>query len=288
MENLANKWVVACIDPSVTADSVVDAAAWIAQQVNSPLELLHSLEHSMLLNHIDRSASYRPNMREDLMDDLSQQERAESKRLIALGKQMLDAQVARLAISDIKKIATKQRHGNLATALQDIEAEIRVLVLGMRGEAHRDQEQGIGEQLEDTIRAIHKPIYIVNGQFSIPKTLLLAYNDTEAARKALRFVCDSPLYADIDIHLVHVNNNPQIGQPILDAAAISLSKAGRQYQATLLAGDPQTALLTYQQSKQIDLIVMGALTHGALHQLFFGSLALKVLQQTKTSVLLIR
>ncbi|AHF01199.1 universal stress protein UspA [Thiomicrospira aerophila AL3] len=288
MDKLQQHWVIACIDGSAMSDHVVDAAAWIAEQVNSPLEIMHTLERDGLTRPIDHSASYRPNMREDLIQELAEQERAESKRLIVEGKQLLDAQKHRLAGLAIKNIMTKQRHGNLAEALKGIEDQIRVLVVGLRGEDHEDQEKVMGAQLEDTIRAIHKPIYVVNGVFQAPRSLLLAYNDTEAARKALKFVCESPLYADIEIHLVHVNDKPQIGQAILEAAEVSLIRSGRHYSTALLNGDPQTALLTYQQTQAIDLIVMGALTHGSLHQLFFGSMALKVLQRTTTSVLLIR
>ncbi len=288
METLQKKWVMACIDGSAMSDTVVDYAAWIAEKVQSPLELMHTIEHGMLLDKVNRSARHTPNMREKLLEELSEQERAESKRLIAEGKEMLGAQVKRLEGRTIKEVTAKQRHGDLASALEGVEDEIRVLVIGLRGEDHIEQEKAVGAQLEETIRALHKPIFIVNGQFEAPKSLMLAYNDTAAARKALAFICESPLYADMTIHLVHVTDKPHIGQPILDAATVSLQRAGRTYQTTLLSGDAQTALLTYQQTHNIELIVMGALTHGALHQLFFGSMALKILQHTKTSVLLIR
>lgn len=288
METLQKKWVMACIDGSAMTNAVVDTAAWIAQTVNSPLELMHTIEHGMLLDKTEHTARYTPNMRENLMNELSEEERAESKRLIAQGKQMLEAQKQRLTAQGIKALVTKQRHGDLSEALQGIEDEIRVLVIGLRGEDHGNQAQAIGAQLEATIRALHKPIYIVNGPFEAPKNLMLAYNDTDAARKALAFVCDSPLYADMDIHLVHVNDNPSIGQPILEAAEVGLKRAGRNYTTALLTGDAQTALITYQDTHAIDLTVMGAFSHGALHKLFFGSFTLKMVLRSPKSMLLIR
>lgn len=292
MDALKTKWVMACVDGSPFTDTVVDYAAWIAETVGSPLELMHTIEPTMLLDNVSYAARQTPNMREATMQDLSEQERAENKRQITLGKDLLEAQKNRLEGRELPGILLKQRHGDLASALTDIEDSIRVLVVGLRGQGHQDSDHqegaAIGEQLEATIKALHKPIFIVNGDFVVPKQVMLAYNDTAAARKALAFICESPLYADMTIHLVHVNDKPHIGQPILDAAAVSLQRAGRTYQISLLSGDAQTALLTYQQTHNIELIVMGALTHGALHQLFFGSMALKILQHTKTSVLLIR
>jgi nucleotide-binding universal stress UspA family protein len=288
MEALEQKWVMACIDGSAMTNAVVDTAAWIAQKVNSPLELMHTIEHGMLLDKTEHTARYTPNMRENLMNELSEEERAESKRLIAQGKQMLEAQKQRLADKAIKDLITKQRHGDLSDALQGVEDEIRVLVIGLRGEDHGNQEQAIGAQLEATIRALHKPIYIVNGAYVEPKSLMLAYNDTDAARKALAFVCESPLYADMAIHLVHVNDKAPIGQPILEAAEVALKRSGRNYKTALLTGDAQTALINYQDTHDIDLTVMGAFSHGALHKLFFGSFTLKMLMHSHKSMLLIR
>jgi nucleotide-binding universal stress UspA family protein len=288
METLQQKWVMACIDGSAMSDTVVDYAAWIAEKVQSPLELMHTIEHGMLLENVNRSARQTPNMRETMMQDLSEQERAESKRLIAEGKQMLDAQVNRLEGRNIKEILAKQRHGDLASALEGIEDEIRVLVIGLRGEDHTGEEKAVGAQLEATIRALHKPIFIANGGFHVPKSLMLAYNDTEGARKALQFVCESPLYAEMEIHLVHVNDKEHIGRPILEAAEVSLIRSGRQYKTALLTGDAQTALMTYQTTHDVDLTVMGAFTHGALHKLFFGSFTLKMLMNSSKPVLLLR
>ncbi|UQB41297.1 universal stress protein [Thiomicrospira microaerophila] len=288
MEALEQKWVMACIDGSTMTNAVVDTAAWIAQKVNSPLELMHTIEHGLLLDKTDRSASFTPNMRENLMLELSEEERTESKRLIAEGKQMLETQKQRLKNKLSKEIITKQRHGDLSDALQGVENEIRVLVIGLRGEDHGNQEQAIGAQLEATIRALHKPIYIVNGAYVEPKSLMLAYNDTDAARQALKFVCESPLYAEMEIHLVHVNDKSSIGQPILEAAEVALKRSGRHYKTALLSGDAQTALINYQATHDIDLTVMGAFSHGALHKLFFGSFTLKMLMHSHKSMLLIR
>lgn len=287
METLQKKWVMACIDGSALSDAVVDYAAWIAEKVQSPLELMHTIEHGMLLDKVNRSARHTPNMRENLMEELSEQERAESKRLIAQGKQMLEAQTQRLSSKTLKDIAVKQRHGELAEALEGVVDEIRVLVIGQRGEDHVDEETAIGSQLESSIRALHKPILIVNADFKQPKSMMLAYNDTEGANKALNMVCKSPLYRDMQIHLVHVSDKPD-AQALLDQAAELLKQAGLSYQAALLNGDAQTELLKYQDENNLDMTVMGAFSHGKLRNLFFGSFTLKMLEQNHKPVLLLR
>lgn len=288
MEQLQKKWVMACVDGSEASDAVVDYAAWIAQTVQSPLELVHTLEHGLLLDHTDHSGNMTPNMREDLMKTLSEDERTESKRLMAEGKAMLEKAKTRINVAAIPQVISKQRHGTLAEALTDLEDEIRVLVLGLRGEDHADAEKGIGSQLEDTIRALHRPIFIVNGTFKQPKSMMLAYNDTDGARKALDMVCISPLYRGMQVHLVNVSDNETQGKQLLLEAGFKLQQAGIEHQTALLSGDAQTQLMEYQQQNNIDVTVMGAFNHGKLRSLFFGSFTLKMLANNNKPLLLLR
>ena len=287
MQQLEQKWVMACVDGSELSDSVVDYAAWIAQKVNSPLELVHSIEHSMLLEHTDHSGNLTPNMRENLMKTLSEEEQAESKRLIEQGKQMLEKAKSRIKVS-LKQVMTKQRHGELAETLNDLQDEIRVLVLGLRGQDHSESVNGIGSQLENSIRALQRPIFIVSGEFQAPQSMMLAYNETEGAQKALDMVCQSPLYRDMAIHVVHVTDQIQQGEEMMEKVASQLKQTGLDYQTSVLSGDPQTQLLAYQDRNNLDMTVMGAFSHGKFRSLFFGSFTLKMLAHNNKPVLLLR
>lgn len=282
------KWVMACVDGSELSNAVVDYAAWIAQKVTSPLELVHALEHSQLLAHTDHSGNLTPNMHESLLKTLSEEERAESQRLLEAGKQVLESARARIADQPLKEVATKQRHGGLADTVADLADEIRVLVLGVRGQTHATDENALGAQLETAIRALHRPIFIVSGAFGEPQSMMLAYNDSEGARKALERVCKSPLYRDMAVHLVHVANNVAQGEALLAEAKAELQAAGLNVTAALLTGDAQSALLAYQDQHQLDMTVMGAFSHGKLRSLFFGSFTLKMLQHSNKPVLLLR
>jgi nucleotide-binding universal stress UspA family protein len=288
MEALEKQWVMACVDGSEISNAVVDYSAWIAQKVNSPLELVHSIEHSQLLDHTDHSGNLTPNTSDTLAKTLSEDERLESKRLIEAGKHILEKAIERIANHSIKEVKSKQRHGGITETLTDLEAEIRVLVLGLRGEGHDDSKKGVGSHLESSIRALHRPIFIVSESFKEPKSIMLAFNDTEAAHKALEMVCKSPLYQSMEIHLVHVSHDQEKGKSLVNKAEQALKSSNLNYQIALLNGDAQTQLLAYQDRHNIDITMMGAFNHGKLRNLFFGSFTLKMLQHNKKPILLIR
>jgi nucleotide-binding universal stress UspA family protein len=286
MQQLQNKWVMACLDGSPISDAVVDYAAWIAKNVQSPLQFLHTLEHGLLLQNTSRAGNLMPNMQDALMQALSEEERQESQRLIAEGKALLAKAQARIANQPIPDVIGQQRHGLLEEAVLDLQDEIRVLVLGLRGLDH--STQGIGSQLENTIRALHKPIFIVNGAFKEPRSMLLAYNDTEGADKALAMICKSPLYKNMFVHVVNVSQNKLNGELLLQSASSQLMAAGIDHLAVALEGDPQTELLAYQEQNDLDMVAMGAFSHGKLRSLFFGSFTMKMLEANTKPILLLR
>lgn len=279
--------VLACIDGSTYSKAVVDYAAWISQYVGAPLKLLHNIEHNQA-PALNLSGNLGLGEREELLEELIQLEARRSKILREQGKLMLESAREQLVADGLQNPETLQQHGSLADSLIEMEDEIRVLVLGIRGEAHEHQATAIGAQLEQVIRAMHRPVLVVNRDFQMPQRLMIAYDDSEAARKGLDMVAQSPLFRHLECHLVHVGNNSSKDQEILNKGMAVLEAAGLKVQGENLIGDTEEALLNYQKTHQVDLIVMGAFGHSRLRELLFGSMTLSMLSHARIPLLLLR
>lgn len=280
--------VLACIDGSAFSDAVADYAGWIARRVDAPVTLLHNIEHGHSADS-NLSGNLTPGEREELLEELTQLESRRSKILIEQGRRMLDSAYQRLIDSGVTKPALLQRHGSLMDSLIEMEEEIRVLVLGVRGEAHGREASALGTQLEPVIRAIHRPVLVVNREFQrIPERLMIAYDGNEAAGKGLDMVTMSPLYRGMECHLVQVGDNSSRDQAILAKGVEILRQAGFDVTGSNLTGDVEDALLQYQQAHKIDLMVMGAFGHSRLRELLFGSNTLSMLTYARIPLLLLR
>lgn len=286
--NNNRRTVLACIDGSAISDAVADYAAWISRCVNAPVKLLHNIEHADAPS-VNLSGKLGVDERDELLVELTEIEARRSKIYREQGKLMLEAATTRMLAAGVIEPESLQRHGSLIDSLIEMEDEIRVLVLGIRGEGHENQERVIGAQLEPVIRAMHRPILVVNKSFdAAPRRLMLAYDGSEASRKGLDMVTMSPLYKELECHLVQVGNNSSNDQRILEEGMATLRQAGLNVSGENLSGDIETALLDYQQRHQIDLIVMGAFGHGRLRELLFGSTTLKMLSTAGIPLLLLR
>jgi len=285
----AGTYVLSCIDGSRHTQSVCDYSHWIANKINAPLKLLHTVEHRDTPAVADLSGAIGLGASEDLLNELAEAEKNPSRFLIQKDNDMLQPAKQNALAAGSEQVDVAQKHGGLAEALIDMEDQIRVLVVGIAGEEHDRDDAGVGAQLESTIRSLHKPILVVNRPFSIPIKIMLAYNGSAAANKALDMVAASPLFKGIPCHVVYVSDSETQAQQILAPAVKKLEAAGIEALAvTLSDAHIEEALSSYQAQENIDLTLMGAFSHSRVRDFLMGSFTAKMLAMTNKPLLLLR
>lgn len=280
--------VLACIDGSEYSEAVVDYAAWVAQVTGAPLNLLQNIEHRVTPIP-DLSGNIGLGAREELLEELALLEERRSRILIQQGEVMLEQARNRASQAGVEQPILLQRHGSLTESLVEMEDEIRVLVMGIRGEDHADRQHSIGAQLETVIRALHRPVLVVNTPFiEAPQRIMIAYDGSEAACKAVDMVVGSPLFQNTHCHLVYVSKSSDNVHTLLDEPARRLAAADIAATVASVDGHFEDALTHYQDEHAIQMIVMGAFGHGRLRELLFGSRTVKMLIASRIPLLLLR
>lgn len=286
----SGKYVLTCIDGSSGSESVCDYASWIARVAERPLKLLHTIEKTHSPAVADYSGAIGLGSQQNLLKQLTEVEQSRESLLIKKGQLMLNAAKERVIASGINNVETYQHHGSLAESLVELEDEIRVMVIGIRGEHHEaDQHdknnQGIGHQLESVIRSMHKPILVINTEYSEPKKAMLAYDGSPSCKKALQMVASSKLFKNMLCHIVHVGS---YGEVLLAEASKTLDDAGIDNTSVQLDGSVDEVLVNYQLENDIDLTLMGAFSHNRFRDLLLGSFTAKMLAATNRPLLLLR
>jgi nucleotide-binding universal stress UspA family protein len=289
MTTIDKKCILACIDGSVLSDAVIEQAIWLANNSQFSIKFLHTIEHSHLSEQVHHEGTLTPNMTENLLNELSDEERTESKRLIADGKTILNNAVQQAEQAGLTNIIAKQRHGTLSEVLQDLETEIEIVVLGATGQNHQGDKKGLGSQLEQAIRVSHQPIVIVKKPFVAPRNLMLAYNGSPTSKKTLEII-KKELFSTqfLNIHIVSVQKNIGDAQRLVGEVEMALSSVNCILKTTALKGDPVEVLTQYQQEHHIDLTMMGAFSHGKIHGFMFGSFTTQMLLEGSSNFFLLR
>jgi nucleotide-binding universal stress UspA family protein len=281
--------ILAGVDGSELSDAVLDYAIWLSKKSSAPLKILHTIEHSHQSEQVGHEGNLTPNIKEHLLDELSDEERLESKKLIADGKKILNDAKTKAEAAGITDLIAKQRHGTLPEALLDLQSHLAMVVLGSKGHDHEGQLHGLGAQIQDAIRVINKPVFIAKSAFQQPKKVMFAYNGSPTSHKALNLLSTMALFKhDLEIHVVSVQNNLAEAQNLIEEAQSVLNGAGIEMIGEAMTGEPVDALTHYQTTRGIDITVMGAFSHGKLHGFFFGSFTTQMLLESNTQFLLVR
>jgi nucleotide-binding universal stress UspA family protein len=173
-------------------------------------------------------------------------------------------------------------------SLRELESDTRLLVIGKQGEDSGTDLQLIGSQLESVIRTLHRPILVTPASFSVPNSVMLAFDGSATTRKGVEMLASSPLFKGIPIHLVMVGEDTGDSRALLESARDALTAAGFEVHIAIRAGEVGPTLHAYQAEHGIGLLVMGAYGHSRIRQFLVGSTTTSMIRSTTTPLLLLR
>ena len=283
--------VLACIDESTYAEAVCDYGAWSAGKMGAPLSLLHVLDSppaGLVSPPQDLTGTIGFGAQERLLEELAALDEQRARVDMERGRHILEAARLRAEGQLDSRVEARQRHGELVDAVMALEPEIRMLVLGKRGMKSASAHGHLGGNLERVIQTLPTPILVAQQSFAPPKRIMFAWDGSPTARKGVRMVAASPLFAGIPCHLVYAGADvPGVRQGLTEAAGI-LQSAGFEAPTAILPGSPAEVLPRYQAREGLDLLVMGAYGHSRIRRLFVGSTTRDMLRSCTVSVVVLR
>lgn len=277
-----NNQVIACLDGSDHAQAVADAASWASKTLGAPLTLLHVMEGSE-----GNQAQTADDQSDNMLDRLSalDQQRGELNR--ERGELLLDFAAGEASHAGVPDARRKLVHGNLMETLADLQDDLRVLVVGKRGESAA--EESLGSHLEQMIRTNPRPTLIVGRRFAAPTKALLAFDGSDTMVRAINTIASSPMFHHLECHVVLVGAETDEHKEQLNWAENTLENAKVRVVTHLAAETFVDATLTgYARDNDIDLVVMGAYGHSRLRHMLVGSTTSTLLKHTEQTLLILR
>lgn len=281
------KKIIALVDGSTYSKSVCDHAAWIADRAGYAVELMHVLGRREGGAGSDLSGAISLGARSALLEELSSLDEQRAKLSLTRGRAILEDAKALLDAADVK--ATEHlRHGDLIEAISEKEGDAEMILIGKRGEAADFAKGHLGSNLERVLRAASKPLFVASRAFRPISKVLIAYDGSASAMRAVDYVARSPLYTGLGIRVVTVGSATDAAKKGLEDAKAMLSAAGFEAQTGILPGQPEEALGKLIDEADFDHLVMGASGHSRLRSLFVGSTSLEMIRTCKVPILLVR
>jgi nucleotide-binding universal stress UspA family protein len=281
--------ILACIDLSAYAVPVCDLAAWAAERLEAPIEILHVVQRSKsaVAERHDLSGAIGLGVKTELLEELTRIDEAQSRLSVERGRILLSGAAERLREAGPFTVHTTHRHGGIVETILEREAEARLLVIGKRGTESEFAREHLGSKVERVIRASKLPVMVAPRETVSIKRVLLAYDGSASAKRALDFVGCSRLFEGLPIEIVTVGHSDK-DAGILGEAEAALEEAGRPADSVLVDGRAESALKERATAQPGTLLVMGAYGHSRLRRLVVGSTTTEMIRTVGLPVLLIR
>ncbi len=276
--------VLVCLDGSNLSKAVCNYGIDIAKKLNLPLVLLNVIEHSHISKKVNLSGNIGLGSKDDLLEELANEEMNESKQLILKGKAVLKEMEEYVKSQGVESYSTLQKHGTLYETLDELSSDLRIAIIGLKGESNSN----IGSHIEELLRTLNIPVLLVNKEFTPIESILMAYDGSEYANKAIKLTKQNPIFPKVIRYIVNVNKDTNISNKLLGEAKQMFANANIDVETKSLNGDGVEAILTYQKENNIDIIAMGAYSHNRFRSAIFGSFTTKMLLNSKVPLLLFR
>lgn len=285
---ITEEHVLACIDGSAVTGSVCDYAAWYASKLDISVALLHVSDVAASVRR-DLSGAIGINSRQSLLDELSDldEQRAQvvnsySNALVQDAKSHIQS-----GFKDIN-VCIYQRRGKLLPAIEHFQEKNRAIVMGRRGEDHKNSRINIGSQIETVARASNIPVLICSEKFKEPQSYMVAFDGSKTAMNAVHMLAKNNLLKGLQGHIVMVGHDNEASKKSLAEARAQMAAAGFLVEAHHLQQiDALNGLLAFKMEHQIDIIVVGAYGRSKLQHLFLGSTTTEIIASTLSPVLLV-
>lgn len=278
------KSILVCTDGSPHGDAACDYAFHLAGRIKATVAGLHVLDSRVLEGPLMA----------DISGWLGATPYADHLQQF---RELLENKGTAVAESFEKKAAAagmtaecKVRMGHPERLILEEEINAELVILGQRGEHAEVAGEFAGTVAERVVRRSDKPCMLTPKQFAPLGKILVAYDGSSLASKALHEGIELALAARVPLVVLSVAEYHD-----LDAAQEYAQSAMRLVRAHECAAAPMVAkgpagqvILKTAEEVGADLIVLGAFGHTRMRELILGSTTSFLMTRSNRPVLLVR
>jgi nucleotide-binding universal stress UspA family protein len=280
--------VLACIDPSIYATSVIEYAAWAARRLAASVEVLHVIQRKdAVAARNDLSGAVGLGAKSALLDELTRIDEAEGKLAQEQGRALLASAKAHLEELGQADVLITHRHGGIVETIVEREADAELVVIGKRGASADFAKGHLGSKVERVVRQSVKPVLVASRSFQQPACALIAFDGGPSARKAVAYVATSPLMSQTRLHVVMAGREDRDSAERLNWVR-DLLATREEATVVIREGKAEEVIAGEIAATGSQMLVMGAYGHSALRGLLVGSTTTHMVRSCTIPVLLFR
>ncbi|GLQ56418.1 universal stress protein [Devosia nitrariae] len=281
--------LIAFVDGSIYSESVLDHAAWVANTIGASVDVVHVIGRRETTSvPVSFSGNLEADAQQHLLEELAAHDQQRAKLAQQRGRLIVDAGVSRLLAAGVADVHAKLRNGDIIEAVQELEADADLVLIGKRGEAADFAKMHLGSNLERVVRSTRKPVMVANRKYKPVRRFLIAYDGGPSVMKAIDHIATGALFPGLPCQMIMAGKDTSDARGKIEASADILRKAGYQVDISIEEGQPEAVIARHAEADQIDLLVMGAYGHTRVRSFIIGSTTTEMIRSVLIPVMLFR
>jgi nucleotide-binding universal stress UspA family protein len=271
--------ILVLLDGSPSAESAASVAIQMAQSENLAIRGLYVVDETLVLEpytSFDAELGYKaePSSRAELVSWFEER-----------GSTALEWLKERCRAAGVP-VTTDLLFGGVPELVRERAAEAALLTLGRRGNGNASDPHHLGRNFQAIAHHVHRPMLVGGDEPRSVQRLLLAYNGSEHAQRALTWASRLQHTMVSQVVVLTVVEDQYPSSAWLCEIKAQLDQGGlADYHLISHEGHPASEIVAAAAENGADLIVMGGYQHTALLEWLAGSTLDRVLLDTLLPVL---
>ncbi len=185
------------------------------------------------------------------------------------------------------------REGIVHDCILEEAKTVDLVCLGRQGEHSEWEDEEIGTTVQKVARRSQRPVLVTPPEFHPVTKLLVGYDGSEQANRALRVACSLASEEGLDMVVATAaeskHDRDHCRRALKEAQELVSAYEDVESDFELLeGGETEKLLIEFGDEQHCDVLVLGAFGHSRLREWLLGSTTAAVLVRTAHPVLLVR
>ena len=275
------KSIFLAVDGSIFTNTVVEYGIDLAKRLGAFLRVYSVIDiriYEWVLN--TGGEGYMPVIPSNVFHDESYKFHSERAQVLisSLRKKLNESGV---------KFEADKLEGDPVEVICDISRQVDLVIMGARGDYARWGDRLLGATLESVSRQIHSPLLIAGQEYKDFKSIICAYDQSEASNTGLKLSAYLAEQLKIPLEVLTIHDDELEREEILNEAKTYLKPYTITTQFRHEAGDPVKILIQVTGDlPEPALMVMGSFGHSRIREAILGSTTVQVMRKAYKPILL--
>ncbi len=186
------------------------------------------------------------------------------------------------------KCTTYLDTGIVTKEICEREKLVDMVIVGQKGVNAQFDRKMLGSTTEGLSRRTTKPLLICPKEFKDINSIMLAYDDSNAAKNAIGFAASFCKELNLRLSVITINKDETAGREILSKALSYIQPYNINYETIIKSGNAEKELTGIMTQDAYDLLIMGSHGHSRIVEMVLGSTAEYVIRNTAKPVIVVK